>query len=274
LITLFFFSFLNVVLDIFIIRPLYFGEILQLENLSLISVIKNAFGLIFPVVIFVFILNARNVYETRREKSRVDKKKYQSQLDLLRNQVHPLFLRNSLQDLYILSRRQSPFVSEMVLKISDILNYMIYECEKPLVRVENELSIIRNYLDFIDLRSDHGFLHKITAMGDAQNFMISPYILFPLVRGVVEYHGSEGKQILQLAMNTRESEFHIYMKKEILEESNGHYDTAWRDEIGLANKRLDLIYNFRHALNIQEKEDIIQVELKINSEQLHNTAKK
>ncbi len=273
LLTLFVFSFINVILDVYIIRPLFFGQEFQTDYLSVISILRNAFGMIFPMVIFVFILNVRNVYEAKRRKARIGIVKTQAQLDLLRNQVHPLFLRNSLQELYILSRRQAPMVSEMVLKISEILNYLIYECDRLFVRMENELSIIRSYLDFVDLRTDHNFLYNITEMGNARNFLISPYILFPLVRGVCEYHGSEGKQILQIAINVKEHEFQIYMKKEILETHSELYDTAWRDEVMLADKRLNLIYNFRHSLDIQEKENLIQVELRINTDNQSNTIK-
>jgi len=266
------FSYLNVVLDVFVILPHFFGREPQPENLNFMAVLRNAFGLLFPVVIFVFISNARNLYEAKRSKAKLGIENTQARLELLRNQVHPIFLRNALQDLYILSRKPVNNLAEMVLKISEILNYMIFECDKPNVRVENELAIVQQYLDFVEITTEKSFKSHIHIMGNARNFLISPYILFPLVRSACEYHGTEGKQNLQMAVNSDEKGLDLYLEKEISEKSGGYSDTAWRNEVQLAGRRLDLIYGFRHSLNIREVENSIRIELKIESENLTNQA--
>jgi LytS/YehU family sensor histidine kinase len=213
------------------------------------------------------------VYQSGNQKIRINQQKIASELDLVRNQVHPIFLRNALQKLYILSRRKEPGLPEMVLSISEILNYMIFECDREFVRVERELTMLEHYLEFEKTYAGKDFNYQLVVHENARDFLISPYILFPIVRSIGAYHGSDDAIVLTVTFSILNNRFHILLIKEILHAPENISDTAWHSETELARRRLDLVYKHKYSLDIREKGQQVQMELYIDTN-LHEPGNK
>lgn len=260
------FSFMNILLDKYIIGS-FFAEKQRKEMLIDLSVVfRNAFGLVFPVVIFVVISFTRyNVIKTMEE-SRSERNRLNSELDRIRYRMHPVFLRDALDDIYVVSRHPSAELPEMILKISDILHYFLYECEVERLALRKEEQVIRNYLSFIKLRYGENFNYDIYVEGSLENTLISPYILFPLVRSVIrfnrDYDTLPGKIFLEFKIEDKNMYFTISQKKNGNSyPENAYYD--WKEEVKLARKRLDLIYAWDYSLDIREADQGLTIGLKL-----------
>src|SRR5882757_2615611 len=85
-------------------------------------------------------------YEKQNLNAILEKEKIKAELQLLKAQVHPHFLFNTLNNIYSVAQKTSPEASDMILRLSDLLRYMLYECNKPEVGLTQELKIINDYI--------------------------------------------------------------------------------------------------------------------------------
>lgn len=260
------FSLLNVLLDIFIIEPYFMGEASSAIAFGFTRILNNAFGLAFPVVIFVSatFLNF-NARQSGKEiiSARV---RLQSELEMIRNQMHPVFLRDALDDIYIMSEERSPQLPEMILKISDILHYFLYECNVNMLPLRKEEQSIRTFLGFEKLRYGENFQFQISIKGDLENTMITPYILFPLVRGACRFNDSFDEQpgMIRVKMEIEEKEFKFSVNQDIKSDSyQSNIDFDWKNEVLIARKRLEFIYPWKYKLDVLETERSLLINLSI-----------
>lgn len=259
-----FFSFLNVILDKYIIGPNFMavpsGEI----NLDIKRILTNAFGLVFPVVIFVAVSFAKYTYLKSNKGGDNFQDKLKSELEMMRNQMHPVFLRDALDDIYIMSTDNPGMLPEMILRISDILHYFLYECNVDKLPLRKEEQSIRTFLGFEKLRYGANFDYDIFIKGDMENTLISPYILFPLIRSACRfndgYEQHPGKVFIQMEIVGTSLNFSVSQSVHP-EVQQDNYNFDWKNEIAMARKRLDLIYEWKYKLDIMETERKLIVNL-------------
>ncbi len=261
------FSFLNVILEEYLINPFFFPDREKGEMADIGRVLTNGFGLIFPVGIFVSVSFARFSAEKSRRESLTERKKLKSEQDMILGRMHPVFLRDALDDIYTMSRENSPALPEMVLKISDILHYFLYECEADQLPLRKEEQAIRTFLGFYKLRFGDQFGFDIFVQGDLENTHISAFILFPLVRSVCrfnsDYEKNPGKVYIQFEINENFLNFTVSQKIEnVGMVENIEFD--WKEEIKLARKRLEFKYAWKYDLDIIETERKLKVKLSLN----------
>jgi len=106
----------------------------------------------------------------RREKQSNRRKKAEllSQLQLLKSQVHPHFLFNTLNNLYALTIRNSPESPAVVLKLSSMLRYMLYECNVAAISLESEIEMLRNYISLEQIRYGDRLEVSVNITGDVK----------------------------------------------------------------------------------------------------------
>jgi len=263
---LYIFSFLNVVLDNLLIRPLFFSE-KPVKDIPLPgTVTENAFGLLFPVVIFIsFSFGIFDLKKSRRQNLE-ERNIAHRRLEDIRNKIHPLFLRDALDEVYIVSRNSPSLVPEMILKISDILQYFLYDCSSDKVSLRKEEQTLRNYLGFLKICHGSNFSYDILINGNIQNVVIAPYILLSLTRAVYRYSTfSENvnvKIFLTLELEDGKLNF-IVSRKSIPEDYPGGYDFDWKEDIATARKRLETGYPWKHELDVLETGSSLKINLKI-----------
>lgn len=216
------------------------------------------------LVLFVFSIGflMQQYFRVKRQQEVIGKQQIESELSLLKSQVNPHFLFNVLNSIYALSLKKSDKTPEIVLKLSDILRYMLYETKQEQVALEKELEMIESYIDIEKVRIGNPQQIALHIKSDADTYVIAPMLLIPFIENTIK-HGldsmSENAFVsISIEINRGVLEFHC---------SNNFKPTAPRKVggIGLANvqKRLALIYPHKHHLQIRNENSIFTITLKL-----------
>src|SRR4029078_6526741 len=130
-------------------------------------------------------------YLKQKETEQLVREKINGELQLLKAQVHPHFLFNTLNNIYSFIINDSNDATEALKKLSTLLRYIIYECDQPLVQLEKELKMIRDYIDLEKIRYGKNFNMKLQVRGNASNKMICPLILIPFLENSFKHGASQ-----------------------------------------------------------------------------------
>ena len=192
-----------------------------------------------------------------------------AELQLLKAQVHPHFLFNTLNNIYSFSLTQSPLAGTLVQKLSDMLKYMIDECEKPLVPLEKEIKLIRDYMGLEKVRYGNRLTMEVEINGSYENKMIAPLLMIPFVENCFKHGASimRGQQWINLSILINEDRLEFNLSNSKPMDVRG---TKNNKGIGLANvqKRLKLLYPGKHFLKIESTSDTFNIHLDISLQQV------
>lgn len=190
----------------------------------------------------------------QKESAELTIAKATAELQLLKAQIHPHFLFNTLNNIYSFTLANSPKAPEMVEKLSALLYYIIHECNQPLVPLEKELTLIQDYILLEKIR--YGELLDITidVRGNISGKMIAPLLLIPLVENCFKHGASRmlSRPSVYLSVIVENESFCFLLnnnKPEVF------HNPSQNGGIGLANvrKRLQLSYPGRTELSITEE---------------------
>ena len=188
--------------------------------------------------------------------------KITAELQLLKAQVHPHFLFNTLNNIYSFSLDRSVKTPGLILKLSSLLSYMIYDCKADQVPLEKELEIMKNYIDLEKERYGNRIDISWNVEGDSRDKFISPLLMLPFLENAFKHGASEqlGKPRLEvdiLVMSEVLKFKIINSKNEIALAGN---DNNCRG-IGIKNvkKRLEFLYPGKHELKINDEGDSFSV---------------
>ena len=130
-------------------------------------------------------------YVEKEAKQQAEKANLTSQLELLKSQVHPHFLFNTLNNLYSLTLERSADASALVLDLSGLLRYMLYECDSDRVPLARETDILKNYIKLEKIRYGGRLDISVSYSGDFDNKMIAPLLLLPFLENSFKHGASE-----------------------------------------------------------------------------------
>jgi two-component system LytT family sensor kinase len=221
--------------------------------LSGVGIIVMGIGTATIVAVALALLLLVRRVEHDRQTRELESKNLSSELQLLRSQIHPHFLFNVLNSLYALTLQKSDLAPGMVLKLSDILRYILYECGEPEVPLEKELNYLQNYIDLEKMR--HGTRADIDmrVTGTTEHKTIEPMLFLPFVENCFK-HGANGN----IAGAFVHIHFDIDESRLLFRAENSRNPAVPSNDatggIGLANvrRRLELLYPDRHTLTIEE----------------------
>jgi len=192
------------------------------------------------------------------------------QLQSLQSQINPHFLLNSLQTIYALSLEKSEASPEVILQLSDILKYTLYETGQPTVELEKEIAMIRDYVDMYRYRVDPDLTDiRMEEIGDPEGLMIAPMLLIPFIENSFK-HGllsGQEKSFIDIQTDIREDKL-MFKVCNSWEESELD-EVQHQKGIGIENtrQRLELLYPGRYLLDIEALEDTFIVKLSIELKQ-------
>ena len=191
-----------------------------------------------------------------------------AEIQLLKAQVHPHFLFNTLNNIYAFTLNNKPYAGLLVQKLSGMLNYMVHECDEKLVPVEKEIKLVLDYMDLEKVRYGERLSMQVTITGDLHQKMIAPLLMIPFVENSFKHGTSQiiGHPWIKLFIDVKQDRLRFE-----LENSKPTLTANARETrgIGLNNvqKRLQLIYNGRHRLFINETEEAYRVWLELDLEE-------
>lgn len=203
-------------------------------------------------------------YEKEYRNNILQKEKLDAELQSLKAQLHPHFLFNTLNNIYSITENVSPAATDILLKLSALLRYILYECNLPLVKLSQECRLVEDYIALEKIRyTDIDLVLNLPANTD--QYSIAPLLLLPLVENCFK-HGTS-KVLEQPWINiTLEIKDGVLLAKLINGKPATVEGLAIKEGIGLANvkRRLGLLYPNMHDLVIIAEEDVFIVQLKLS----------
>jgi len=195
----------------------------------------------------------------------LQKENIASQLQLLKAQVHPHFLFNTLNNVYAHAQVGSSTAPVLIAGLSDLLRYMLYECDRPLVPLEKELKMVQDYVLLERVRYGNKLDVNIQVTGGTKDVHIAPLLLLPFIENCFK-HGTS--QMLEQPWVTLQIVIEDdWMRMKLLNGKAPGVSTA-TGGIGIANviKRLEYTYPGKHQLVINNEEEVFIVNLRIQLE--------
>jgi LytS/YehU family sensor histidine kinase len=191
----------------------------------------------------------------------LEKNTMQSELELLKNQITPHFLLNTLNNTNVLINTEPEKASGVVMALSDLLRYQLYEGTRENVLLSSDIRFLKDFLDLEKIRRNH-FEYTITVNGNS-NLLVPPLLFIPFVENAVK-HSAGCKQEcfvkLDFAVGEKELDF-VCVNSKPVNAANANGSGG----LGLANirRRLDLLYEGRATLRIDETKNSYKVSLNI-----------
>ncbi|HEC41675.1 MAG TPA: hypothetical protein ENI20_02460 [Bacteroides sp.] len=222
-------------------------------------------GTYFIVFLFVAIKMVEFWYMEQSRKQEAIKEKIEAELKLLKSQIHPHFLFNTLNNIYSLALHKSDQAPDAVLKLSELLDYLIYHGENETVSLKKETDLIRNYIELESLRYGERLSVDFQISGEPESIHLAPLLLIPLVENAFKHGISKSRDqqqlTIKLGINRRNVEFYI--------ENSVPTQKPEKPEggMGLSNlrARLDLLYADKHSLKILDKDTMFSALLKLET---------
>lgn len=203
---------------------------------------------------------------TKQEKIELHHRSMQTELKFLRTQINPHFLFNTLNSLYALTLKKSDKAPEVVLKISEAMRYMLYECNERFVPLEKEVHYIENYLELERLRHGDDTHIQYRIVGKIKDQKIAPLIFITFIENCFK-HGFNNR------IDDRWIDIQIHIEDDFITlkaaNSNSPIPAAIGPKnsggVGLVNvrKRLDLLYTDRYELKKDISDSEYRIELKL-----------
>jgi len=189
----------------------------------------------------------------------------QSELSALKSQIHPHFLFNTLNNLYALTLKQSPQSPAIVLGLSDILRYMLYECGTDNVFLKRDVEIMQHYAALEKLRYEDRLDLNFSITGDIQTQRIPPLLMLPLLENAFKHGTSEtiAEAWINIDLHLKEQKLKFKISNSKPPENNTGKTSG---RIGLSNvrKRLELLFPYAHQLQVFDEEELFVVILDID----------
>ncbi|MCB2197062.1 MAG: histidine kinase [Bacteroidetes bacterium] len=202
-------------------------------------------------------------FENREKRKELEKQNIKTELALLRSQINPHFLFNILNNINSFAQNSSEKTSFAIIKLSELMRYMLYEAKEDKVFIEKEIKHIENYIELQKMRFKIPGLIEFDSSCSNSNIKIPPMLFIPFIENAFK-HGkkSTGSKIkIQLEASDTEIKFSCTNQIRILNETERNEPGG----IGIENikRRLQIIYPEKHTLNIKKEDDSFNVSLKI-----------
>ena len=228
--------------------------------------------LVYLVVLLVSFVNLlSHNFETETKNKALQNKILETQLQIkdqelqyLKKQIHPHFLFNTLNTIYGFALKQSKNTPDIILRLSNLLDYILYQVNKPKVSLKEEIMHLQEYIALERIRFQDTL--KITFYSDkfVEGKQIPPMLLIPFVENAFK-HGNliDGYLQVDILIEIDNNSLRFSIKNTVKQDQD--HDT--KSGIGLENikKRLDLIYPNNYDLQINLDEDWYIVELYIEN---------
>ncbi|MBI9060882.1 MAG: sensor histidine kinase [Marinilabiliaceae bacterium] len=205
-------------------------------------------------------------FDAGRIQTELEKRSLQHELESLKSQINPHFLFNTLNNIDSLILIEPQQASASLLKLSDILRYMLYSTEKPTINLSQEIKHIENIIELQNLRlANVDFVHfsnEITHPG----IQIAPLIFTPFIENAFKYVVNQGAlPAIEIALTNSNSELSFRCRNYY--DPQKQNNTSGTGGIGLTNvqRRLNLLYPEKHALQITKENNTFEIKLTLTT---------
>ena len=195
----------------------------------------------------------------------LQKKNYDTELALLKSQINPHFLFNTINNIDMLIEKDAKKASEYLNKLSDIMRFMLYETKTEKIQMGKELTYIEKFIELQKIRTNNQHYINYVVNGDATYIMIPPMLFISFIENAFKH--AENKKI-ENAINIRIDIENGEIRFKCENSYNPHKQKIQEGSglgIELIQKRLNLMYPDKHTLVISNNNDLYGVELTLYS---------
>ncbi len=260
------------------------------EHIPVGKIFKNVirdYSVIALAVCIYLLADWRNQEKLKME---LIKAKAEAEMQLLKGQLHPHFLFNTLNNIYSLALIKSDLTADAILKLTELLDYLVYRVNSKSVLLSKEVQLINTYLDLESLRHDDKLVIQRKIEAGNLNIPIAPLIMLPFVENCFKHGGPgpDGIFLIQIAIVFKNNTLSFKINNTVRARAEQFYsqqgegnaventsssmqelsrpEDALRSGVGLDNirRRLNLIYPDRYMLEIDNKDGQYSVNLTIS----------
>ncbi|MCK9421066.1 MAG: sensor histidine kinase [Bacteroidales bacterium] len=237
-------------------HPNFFSEIIAELILVLLFLIVST--------LLKVMRDSVNLQDVELRMKEVEKQKIEAELKALKAQIDPHFFFNTLNSLYSLTLDKSEKAPELILKLSDLMRFVIYESKDDLVPMGKQLDFLQSYIYLERLRTDESLVLDFEIRGENLQIKTAPLLYIAFIENAFK-HGAKSRQehpFIHIIFDLEKSDRVGFMIKNNKE---ANPEKSLNGGIGLTNvtKRLELLYPGKHELVIHETDTIFSVELTV-----------
>lgn len=245
----------------FVAKQLGFNETRSLYFSSLF----NLFNIARYLVLSFLLYKLQEQYDQNKLMDQIRLEKLQTEINYLRAQINPHFLFNTLNNIYGLALEKSERTPEVILKLSKMMDYMLYELDGTKIHLKKDIENLENYIALERIRLGNNASITFDKQGSIDNQKIEPLLLLPIVENAFKHgvHKQMEGAYLSIQLITSQHQLHFRVENNYktipVEPAQAHTG------IGLANlkKRLELFYPGVHKLMMDDRQNRYTVELQL-----------
>jgi len=237
---------------------IYYHFILE-KPLEHLPFANYAYPFVTHCLLFIFSIAFRftlDYFKIKQQQETLLKQHAEAQLNLLKAQVQPHFLFNTLNNIYFVAQRESPLTADLIEKLSSIMRYFLEQGPHREIPLQVEMDFIRNYMELEKMRIRHPVKTTIEVAEDISNIKIPPMLLIPLVENVfkhgIDKRGKNNYISIKLEVTDR---LHLSVCNPYRADAR-HNGTGWGIGLNNLSKRLQILYGDNFQLFSDHTENV------------------
>lgn len=251
-------------LVVYYIDPVIYDWTINVPDyFDLLGILVAVMDIGFASGIAIVIKQLRLQRATQEKEKNLMREKLETELKFLRNQTNPHFLFNTLNNIYALARKKSDGTPAAIMKLSKLLRFMLYETEKPYIKIGDEIKMLNDYIDLQEMRYNGILTIKFCKEIDNETEQISPSLLLPFVENAFKHGISENRCSSYIHINLKLEKAMLTFNVENSIEGNNMYEG--NENIGLSNvkRQLEMMYK-DYKMQVKHTSTLFSVLLSLN----------
>jgi two-component system LytT family sensor kinase len=231
------------------------------RGIFLMSLNRTGSLCVFLILFGGMIRLAFSYIKNQNEKKLLENINLNTEISFLKSQINPHFLFNTLNGIYSLAHVQSPQTETAILKLSDLMRYVLYECPTEKVELAKDIQYISNYIDLQRLRLSSKVTIQYELKGNFEGHYIAPLLLISFIENAFK-HGISytNSSFIQIEIGVFEETLTLFVENPVVK------NNSFEGGMGLKNarRRLELLYPEKHSLNIFNNDYLHIANLKLS----------
>ncbi|TAD96534.1 MAG: sensor histidine kinase [Bacteroidetes bacterium] len=266
--------YVKIILNYYLVSPVVWREsILPQENLFGINhmitvMLGEVYVMAFTGAIKItsdWMREQRKNLSLEKRALELEKRTLETELSFLKSQIQPHFFFNTLNNLYALTLQKSDQAPAIVLKLSDLMSYVLYEANAPRMALRKEINYLQNYIDLERLRYGDRLKLNFELSGSPDGYQIAPLVLLPFVENAFKHSERGFSRSLEINISLAIQQKRLYLEVENNKPLQKTVSDPKSGGIGLKNirRQLDLLYHDQYQLDIDEQNEKYRVVISI-----------
>jgi len=226
------------------------------------SITASSFHVGYAITIATLVRLLIDKYEIQKKVDAITKDNLQTELNYLKSQVNPHFLFNIHNSIYFLIEQNPKRAAEVLMKLSEIMKFQLYDCNKETIALSHEIDNIRNYIELEKMRVEEAVHVEFQSNIIQNGQQIAPFMLLPLIENTFKHVSQDGNKENQIEIRLSQDGSFVHLHTtNTMDPSRNENSTG----LGLRNikRRLELLYPARYELNTNITGDMYETSLKL-----------